>query len=89
MSATTERRSPSASTPSAIDQRVSPGFTLILMYGVGIAVSVEPADAPVTAANPERSSMESEVITANLATARPRGVSRTDESELFTGVFSL
>jgi hypothetical protein len=33
----------------------------------------------VTAAKPERSSTESEVMTANLATNRPRGVSRTRE----------
>ena len=74
---------------AAIDQRVSPGLTLTLIYGVGIAVSVEPAVAPVMAAKPERSSMESEVMTANLARNRPRGVSRTREQERFTGVFSL
>ena len=46
------------------------------IYGKNKTISIPPAVAPLKAAKPERSSMESEEMTANLASPRPRGVSR-------------
>ncbi|NDF43782.1 MAG: hypothetical protein EB137_04280, partial [Actinobacteria bacterium] len=49
---------------------------------------LDPAVAPLKAAKPERSSMESEEMTANLASPRPRGVSRRAAGPWFIGVFT-
>ena len=77
ISSTRSLLSPEPAIDEAIDQRVWPGATAILTYGVGIAPSSDPALALVKIEAPERRRMERDATTANLATNRPRAVRRT------------